>query len=97
MKYYTYNGTKVRLEKQEYRSNGTLAVAMYTRDGELYDVITTNLMNGMQSDSMAFLDTNNHPQIGEWLQRRGLALPMYYTARSGFCEFPLYTVFTSKF
>ena len=92
MKYYTYNGTKVRLKKQEYRSNGTVAVAMYTKDGELYDVITVNLMDGMQSDSMAYLDVNNHPCIGSWLQRRGLAMPMYYTHRSGFVEYPLYTI-----
>ena len=92
MKYYTYNGTKVRLEKQEYRSNGTVALAMYTQNGELYDVITVNLQDRMQSDSMAYLDVNNHPNIGNWLQRRGLALPMYYTQRSGFVEYPLYTI-----
>lgn len=92
MKYYTYNGTKVRLSKEEYRSNGTVALAMYTKDGELYDVITVNLMDGMQSDCMAYLDENNHPGIGNWLQKRGLAMPMYYTRRSGFCEYPLYTI-----
>ena len=61
MKYYTYNGTKVRLEKEEYQSNGTIALAMYTKDGELYDVVTVNLQDRMQSDSMAYLDVNNHP------------------------------------
>ena len=55
MKYYDYNGTKVRLQREEYM-NGTLAVALYTEDGELYDVITTNLNDSIQSDSMAFLD-----------------------------------------
>lgn len=97
MKVYTYNGTKVRLQVEEYRSNGSLAVAMYTVDGELYDIITTNLMHPMQSNDMAFIDANNHPGIGKWLQQRGLALPMYYSARSGFCEYPLYTFFSDKF
>ena len=97
MKYYTYNGTQVRLAKEEYRSNGTLAVAMYTKNGDLYDVITVNLQDMMQSDSMAYLDVNNHPLIGKWLEKRGLALPMYVTTRSGFCQYPLYTIFTSKF
>ena len=92
MKYYTYKGTKIRLEKQEYRSNGTLAVAMYSQNGELYDVITVNLQDRMQSDTMVYLDVKNHPGIGRWLQRRGLALPMYYTHRSGFVEYPLYTI-----
>ena len=48
MKYYTYNGTKVRLSKEEYRINGTLAVAMYTQNGELYDVINRQL-NGQNA------------------------------------------------
>ena len=97
MKYYRYNGQMVRLEKQEYRSNGTLAIAMYTKDGDLYDVVTTNLMNPMQSDSMAFLDSNNHPGIGKWMEKRGLAIPMYYTARSGFCSYDLYTFLLDRF
>lgn len=97
MKYYKYQGKQVRLAKEEYRSNGTLAVAMYTSEGELYDVITVNLQGMMQSDSMAYLDTNNHPGIDKWLEKNGLGLPMYVTSRSGFCQYPLYTIFTSMF
>lgn len=97
MKYYSYNGTKVRLQADEYRNNGALAVSMYTKDGNLYDVITVNLNDMLQSDSMAYLDTNNHYQIGKWLEKNGLAVPMGVTERSGFCEYPLYTIFTSKF
>ena len=97
MKYYNYHGTQVRLGKEQYQSNGTLAVAMYTRNGDLYDVITVNLQDPMQSDSMAYLDTNNHPGIDKWLEKRNLALPMNVSTRSGFCMYPLYTIFTSKF
>lgn len=97
MKLYNYHGKKVYLQKEEYRSNGTLAVAMHTEDGELYDVITTNLQDPMQSDSMAFTDENNHPGVGQWLVKKGLALPMYVNRRSGFCTYPLYTIFTSMF
>lgn len=97
MKYYTYNGTKVRLQADEYRNNGTLAVSMYTQDGNLYDVITVNLNDMLQSDSMAYLDTNNHSKIDTWLEKKGLALPMGVTARSGFCTYPLYTIFTAMF
>lgn len=97
MKYYNYKGTQVRLKAEEYSSSGTLAVAMYTKDNELYDVITTNLMDRMQSDSMAYLDENNHYGIGKWMQKNGLAQPMNVTAQSGFCTYPLYTIFTSKF
>lgn len=97
MKYFNYNGTKVRLQAEQYMNSGTLAVAMYTQDNELYDVITTNLMDRMQSDSIAFLDENNHTGIGKWLEKNKLALPINVTRRSGFCTYPLYTIFTSKF
>lgn len=97
MKLYNFKGNKVYLKKEQYRNGGTLAVAMYTKDHELYDVITTNLMDGMASDSMAYLDENNHTGIGKWMEKHGLALPMYYSAKSGFCTYPLYTIFTSKF
>ena len=43
MKTYDYNGTKVFLQKEEYRNNGTLAVLMFKEDGELYGCITVNL------------------------------------------------------
>ena len=97
MKYYNYKGTKVRLQAEEYRSNGSIAVAMYTKDGNLYDVITVNLCDGLQSDSMAYLDTNNHTGIDKWLEKHNLAIPMYVTRRSGFCAYPLYTIVTSNF
>ena len=32
MKYYTYKGHKVYLQKDEYRNNGTLAVLKYKED-----------------------------------------------------------------
>ena len=97
MKLYNYKGKKVFLKEEQYSNGGTLAVAMYTKDGELYDIITTNLMHRMQSDSMAFVDENNHSGIGEWLEKNGIALPMGYSAQSGFCSYPLYTIFTSRF
>ena len=97
MKLYNYKGQKVYLKEEQYKNGGTLAVAMYKKDGELYDVITTNLMNRMQSESMAFLDENNHTGIGQWLEKNGIGLPMCYSAQSGFCAYPLYTIFTHKF
>lgn len=98
MKYFNYKGTKVRLQAEQYRSNGTLAVAMYTQDGDLYDIVTVNLGDDMmQSKSMAYLDTNNHTGIDKWMEKHNLAIPMYVTHRSGFCSYPLYTILTSKF
>lgn len=96
-KLYTYNGRRVRLEQNTYANNGTLAVCMVAPDGELVDVITVNLNDGMQSNSMAYLDTNNHPKIEAFIKRHHLGLPMCYNRQSGFCSYPLYTLFTSEF
>ena len=93
MKYYTYKGQKVYLQKDEYRNNGTLAVLMYKEDGELYGCVTVNLNHSLQSDSMAFLDENNLPGIGKWLTRNKLGIFMGVNARSGFCTYPLYMLF----
>lgn len=94
---YKYNGQEVYLEKDSYRNDGTLAVSMHLPDGELFDVITVNLRNAIQSDSMAFLDINNYPDIGKFIERNKLGAPMYINMRSGFCTYPLYTIFTDKF
>lgn len=91
-KLYNYKGVKVYLEKTEYRNNNTVAVLMYTGDGELYGCVTVNLNSPMQSDSMAYLDENNMPGIGVWLEKNGLALPMGVVQRSGFCSYPLFNI-----
>ena len=64
MKTYDYKGTKVSVEKTEYRNNGTVALLLNNADGELFAVATVNLCHPLQSDSMAFLDENNLPGIG---------------------------------
>ena len=68
MKTYDYNGVRVYLQKEEYRNNGTLAVLMFTEDGEFYGCVTVNLNHPLQSDDMAFLDENNMPGIGRWIK-----------------------------
>ena len=92
MKQYKYKGKSVSLRTDTYQNNGTLAVLIEHEDGET-DVITTNLNSPLQSATMAFLDTNNHPTIEKWIQDHGFGLPMGYTERSGFCDYPLYTIF----
>lgn len=97
MKTFTYHGKKVILKAETYSSNNTLAVAMCDKNGEILDIITTNLTDGMANSSMAYLDTNNYPDIAKWMEKNNLALPMYYEGRSGFCSYPLYTILTSEF
>ena len=92
MRYYDFNGEKVRLTKGTYSNNGTLALCMEQKDGSTYGVATVNLCHPFQSDTDVFLDENNHPGIGKLLEDNGLAEPLNYSSRSGFCEYPLYTV-----
>ena len=42
---------------------------------------------------IVFLDENNMPGIGKWLTRKKLGISMGYNACSGFCSYPLYTLF----
>ena len=57
-----YKGRPVEVKAETYRNNETLALTLVYEDGDR-DVITVNLGNGYQSESMAFLDTNNFPDI----------------------------------
>ena len=63
---------------------------MYNMDDEPYGAVTVNLCHPLQSDELAFVDENNMPGIGKWLERNHIALPMCMNARCGFCEYPLY-------
>lgn len=95
MKSYDYNGTEVFLERASYH-NGTLAVLMNDKDGNLYEVLTVNLCHPLQSDSMAFLDENNLPGIGEWVENNNLGISMGVNVPSGFCRYPLFTLFSEQ-
>ena len=91
MKTYNYNGLNVYLKATSYTSNGSLAVQMLSGDdNEFYDVITVNLGSFLQTEQLAFVDDNNLPGIGQWLESNGIATPTGYSQRSGFCNYPLY-------
>ena len=89
----TFNGRQVTVSKDSYQNNGTLAVILTYEDGEDTEVITVNLNDPLQSDSMAYLDINHYPNIEKWIQKYKLGLPMGVMQRSGFCQYPLYTIF----
>jgi hypothetical protein len=107
MKTYAYNSPwgeeNVYLEKCSY-NNATLAVQMYSdSDGswEPYAVITVNLdchtNRRTQSDTRAYLDTNNCPGIAEFLEKNGIAKFAGQFAQSGYCTYPLYEFDLNKF
>lgn len=92
MRTFKHNDTEVYLNSTSYRNNGTLAIEMITiPDEESRSVITVNLDCQLQSDKLAFVDENNNPGIGAWLQENGIAKPLGYRQRSGFCLYELYS------
>ena len=67
---------------------------MNTLDSEEYAIVTVNLNHPMQSSDTAFLDENNYPGIGKWIERNHLGRQMGFIAASGFCRYQLYLLFT---
>ena len=91
MKTYNYNGLNVYLKATSYANNGSLAVQMLSGDdNEFYDVITVNLGSFLQTEQLAFVDDNNLPGIGQWLESNGIAAPTGFCQTSGFCKYQLY-------
>lgn len=56
-----------------------------------YGVVTVNLPeSGMLDEREQFVDENNLPGIGRWLQSNGIAEPTGLLAPSGYCCYPAY-------
>ena len=93
MKKYIYMGKSVEVKTDTYRNNGTLALLLVYESGDR-DVVSVNLGSGMQTDTLCFLDTNNNPEIEDFIKQYNLGVPLGVKGRSGFCEYPLYLIFT---
>ena len=94
MKTCTYHGRPVKIKVESYRNNGHLALLMYPEGDDYGYVITTNLNSPLQSDTLAFLDTNNFPGIEKFITRNHIGVSMGVSERSGFCQYPLFHIFT---
>lgn len=96
LSFHSYgNEYHIRLDYTSYRNNGTLALQMMDRIGpdeeEPFAVATVNLPESSRlAVNEQFVDTNNVPGIAEWLTCTGVATPTGRTARSGFCEYPVF-------
>jgi len=94
---------EVRLSYGVYEVNNTLAVSLWchsteTEDydarcpfDELYGVITVNLPTSptLPIDEQ-FIDVNNYPGIGKWLEDNCLASPTGKIEGSGLAQYPAY-------
>lgn len=91
-KTFKFRGKTVTLSFDSYRNNHSLALTIIYSDGGS-DTVTVNLNSGFQSDTLAYLDTNNYPDIAGWIESNGLGCPLQVYERSGFCEYPLYEIY----
>ena len=58
---------------------------------EDYATLTVNLEGSDRLPlNVQFIDENNLPGIGDWLEKNGIAQPTGLKARSGWCEYPAY-------
>ena len=96
MKYYKIKlydkEYKIRLIRSTYTYGGNLAVYAVLPDGSPYTIITVNLEGfDLDGDSeYAFVDTNNNPDIEQWLVENKIAIPTGVMHSQGFCIYPLY-------
>ena len=94
---FIYDNEKVTLSAEKYSANNTLAVVMYYKEMDEEDVITVNIPGGPQSDTLAFVDTNNIPDIARWLTENRIAWETGIIGRSGYCAYPLMEFDLSSF
>lgn len=83
----------VSLEFRIYSNNHSLAVLLKCGDEfeEDFGYITVNLdSSGTLHFGEQFLDVNNYPQIGEWLEENQLAQPVGRVVTNGYICYPLY-------
>lgn len=85
-----YKEGEFYLERTSYAVNDNLAVIAYSMSGEDYGAVTVNIPGKSLEKDEAFLDENNVPDIGEVLERIGVAKNTGEVAHSGFCTYPKY-------
>lgn len=91
--------SEVILKYGSYQRGGRMSASLLFRSGDgsfsdLFDVITVNFAESQLLPARAqFVDVNNHPGIGEWLEKNHIAKPLDIYIISGFCRYPAYFFF----
>lgn len=88
----------VELKINSYRNNGSLFMELWDTGGEYpeaYGNITVNLDNEIPA-YCAYVDTNNMPEMEEFIRENKLGVFTGLTKESGFCEYPLYLFDSDK-
>ena len=98
MKTFKYNAPwgetyELALEVSKYGNNGSLAIILNdVKNKEEFGVLTINLPQSSVFAAFApntqFVDTNNLPNIDEWLEENKIAKRGSVKGCSGFCTYP---------
>ena len=83
--------------KARYALDDSLAIVIWDYSNgypERYGNATVHLGPGtrdeFQNDRCAYLDENGMPGISEFLTNIGAAIPLGFSSRSGYCNYPAY-------
>ena len=83
--------SRVMAIASNYVDDGSLAVVLVRDDGSPYANVTVCLSESASlPGNQAFVDTNNDPWAPAFLKENGIASPAGKSARSGWCDYPLY-------
>lgn len=88
-----FGNYKVRAIRSTYANNNRLAIRlMDMEDDTPVCVMTVNLVNELAGydEHLAFVDTNNNPDIEKFIAENELGEPVGYYGVSGYCSYPLY-------
>ena len=77
-----------------YRNNGNLYIGLIDNDGLPYADLTVNIET--LPDDHAAVDTNNCPWVEQVLFDTGIGIPTGKYRASGFCNYPIYFIFTAN-
>lgn len=90
---------KVTLKANTYKNNKRLAAQMIDEDGVPVARITVNIAANLSKNkpNINFVDTNNLPNIEQFLTENKIAKPTGNYAASGYCVYPEYEFDLTKF
>ncbi len=88
----------VKLEVNSYMNNGRIYIGMTETGGEYpepFADITVNI-DAPCSPYCGYVDTNNCPELEEFIEKHNLGEFTGMTGNSGFCTYPLYMFHVDK-
>lgn len=81
---------ELRLIKDRYSNDGSLAVVAVKADGSVFCDVTKSIQETGANETKAYVNVHSCPWLPEFLERNGIAKPTGIVKQSGFPCYPLY-------